>query len=136
MTTKRGLRDAIFHLNAMFPLAMIPPELHKAIGATVMEATLAHSLRRAARAGEVEVVYQISDTGLKVAYYRGVPGYKAPDRAKDGPTWYFYSLPDKSIPSGLCTDLAALKAYCEGNLKALWLWTGTHEAPIPVEMEK
>jgi hypothetical protein len=83
-----GLRAAVKYLNDNYPINCISDDLHRAIGATIKHDTLAHSLRRAAREGQVEAVYHISNTGQKLVYYKAVPGYKGGGKyIKDSRKW-------------------------------------------------
>jgi hypothetical protein len=69
----RGLKTAIDYLNA-FPVSLVPETLHKRAGCLdVMATTLAHSLRRAARAGKVAVEYLPDSRGVMIAHYKALP---------------------------------------------------------------
>ena len=66
----RGLKVSIDYLRSFYPVALVPETLKKLAGCTIMSTTLAHSLRRAVRQGQVRVVYIRDSKGVKIAHYK------------------------------------------------------------------
>lgn len=124
--------------------------------------TIGHNLRRARRAGRVDVSYYVSGRGQKVAEYFApqaqagycarlplqqqgpatltvTPGPGATLNIKTGQLtpvaqMFFFSTPASKEPSPYFQSLAWAKAKAElVGAKNARFWTGTHEAPIPVE---
>jgi len=91
--------------------------------------TIGHNLRRARRAGRVDVSYYISERGQKVAEYFAPQAGTAP-----AAQMFFFSTPTCKEPSPYFQSLAWAKAKAElVGAKNARFYTGTHEAPIPVE---
>jgi len=92
--------------------------------------TIGHNLRRARRAGRVDVSYYVSGRGQRVAEY-----FIPTSPVTAGETqFYFFTTPACKQPSPYFQSLAWAKAKAElVGAKNAHFWTGTHEAPIPVE---
>jgi len=127
---KRGLQCAVDYLKAFQPINLVPPVLHQRAGLDIMVHTLSHSLRRAARTGEVLVSYKPDNSGTRIAYYSYNPAYvaKAPARKT---AVYFYTLPNTNEPSGYYANLDNLRTVLQNHPDAI-IWTGSHEAPVVV----
>ena len=87
MKTVRGLKTAIDYLVSFHPIALVPEELKKRAGLTIMSETLGRKLRdntnrKQPLEGRVIVSYRISESGQDVAYYSGNPSYKKPIKPK------------------------------------------------------
>lgn len=73
------------------------------------------------------------------AEFGSLPGREAinsPETARNGPVYYFYSLGHSKVPSSYYGSLKALLADCAKNrVIPLNIWTGSHQAPLPVAEE-
>lgn len=115
---KRGLKVAIDYLKSM-SVELVPDDIKKRAGLDIMVPTLAHSLRRAARQGKVQVIYKPDSTGTKIAYYK----------AASTPMLYFYTIQATAMPSPYFTSLEQMRANMPA---AATEWSGSYDAPTPV----
>ena len=126
---KRGLRTAIDYLKD-FDVELIPEVLHSLAQIEVMVHTLSHSLRRAARGGngEVLVSYHPDNSGVQIAYYRANPDWKPQERPVKA-VWWWFTLKTLPIASPLYKSLEDMRKnprYSSGCK----IWTGDHSRPI------
>ena len=132
---KHGLRTAIEYLKDC-DVELIPEVLHSLARIEVMVHTLSHSLRRAARGGngEVLVSYHPDQSGVDIAYYRANPDWKAQERPKTSAkaVWYWFTLKTVPIASPMFHSLQDLKRdihYTPGCK----IWQGGYDSPILYE---
>ncbi len=132
---KRGLKSAIEYLLQYPGVALVPDDICLYANLDIMSHTLSHSLRRATRDGKVIVEYKKDNTGQNIAHYKANLDYRAPAKALEASPVYFYSVPDSKIPSPYFSSIQAVKSYAYATNAGLndRFWTGSHEAPIPVE---
>jgi len=148
---KRGLNTGIDYLKSFAPMELVPDALYKRAGVEGLVSSLGHSLRREARkpdnTNRVRVIYKPDQKGQDVAYYAYNPDYvpatrpqNSRNRAGTVPPLYFCSILGSKGPSGYFDSIEALLGFVCGRgavarcLEYLHVWTGSAEAPVPVNM--